>query len=125
MVSFDPMEVGGRKNELSRPRSSSRGAHRDIPRHGCVPAVPAYTGYMSAPPMTLNTTAETEMAKIVRGLRERDMELLTDLVDRFQHRLARYLLYLTGRWEYSEILPRRPGFACCNGAASARAPIVP
>jgi RNA polymerase sigma-70 factor (ECF subfamily) len=54
--------------------------------------------------MTLNATAETEMAKIARGLRERDMGLLTDLVDRFQHRLVRYLLYLTGRREYAEDL---------------------
>src|ERR1700676_1535158 len=59
---------------------------------------------MWALPMTLNATAETEMAKIARGLRERDMELLTDLVDRFQHRLVRYLLHLTGRWEYAEDL---------------------
>ena len=68
--------------------------------------------------MALNTTAETETAKIARGLRERDMELLADLVERFQHRLVRYLLYLTGRREYAEDLARRPGFACCNGAAS-------
>jgi len=54
--------------------------------------------------MTLNATIETEIAKIARGLRERDMELLTDLVDRFQHRLVRYLLYLTGRREYAEDL---------------------
>jgi len=59
---------------------------------------------MWALPMTLNATAETEMAKIARGLRERDMGLLTDLVDRFQHRLVRYLLYLTGRREYAEDL---------------------
>jgi len=51
--------------------------------------------------MTLNTTAETETAKIARGLRERDMELLADLVERYQHRLVRYLLYLTGRREYA------------------------
>src|SRR5437667_8847189 len=57
---------------------------------------------MSALPMTLNTTAET--AKIARGLRERDMELLADLVERCQHRLVRYLLYLTGRREYAEDL---------------------
>src|SRR5262250_1109732 len=57
---------------------------------------------MSALPMTLNTTAETETAKIARGLRERDMELLADLVERCQHRLVRYLLYLTGRREYDE-----------------------
>jgi len=54
--------------------------------------------------MTLITTAETEMAKIARGFRERDMELLANLVERYQHRLVRYLLYLTGRREYAEDL---------------------
>ena len=54
--------------------------------------------------MTLNTTAETETAKIARGLRERDMQLLADLVERYQHRLVRYLLYLTGMREYAEDL---------------------
>jgi RNA polymerase sigma-70 factor, ECF subfamily len=59
---------------------------------------------MSALSMTLNTTAETETAKIARGLRERDMQLLADLVQRCQHRLVRYLLHLTGRREYAEDL---------------------
>jgi RNA polymerase sigma-70 factor (ECF subfamily) len=59
---------------------------------------------MSAFPMTLNTTAETETAKIARGLRQRDMELLADLVERSQHRLVRYLLYLTGSRELAEDL---------------------
>src|SRR5713226_1981578 len=59
---------------------------------------------MSALPMTLNTTAETETAKIARGLRERDIERLADLVERCQHRLVRYLLYLTGRRDYAEDL---------------------
>ena len=59
---------------------------------------------MLALPMTLNTTAETETAKIARGLRERDIELLADLVERCQHRLVRYLLYLIGRREYAEDL---------------------
>ena len=59
---------------------------------------------MSALPMTLITPAETEMAKIARGFRERDMELLANLVERYQHRLVRYLLYLTGRREYAEDL---------------------
>src|ERR1051326_8077483 len=54
--------------------------------------------------MTLNTTAEIETAKLARGLRERDMELLADLVERYQHRLVRYLLYLTGRRDYAEDL---------------------
>jgi RNA polymerase sigma-70 factor, ECF subfamily len=59
---------------------------------------------MSALPMTLKTTAETETAKIARGLRQRDMQLVADLVKRCQHRLVRYLLYLTGRREYAEDL---------------------
>jgi RNA polymerase sigma-70 factor, ECF subfamily len=59
---------------------------------------------MSALPMTLNTTAETEAARIARGLRERDMELLAHLVERSQRRLVRYLLYLIGRRDYAEDL---------------------
>jgi hypothetical protein len=59
---------------------------------------------MSAFLMTLNTTAESETAKIARVLREKDMQLLADLVERCQHRLVRYLLYLTGRQEYAEDL---------------------
>ena len=59
---------------------------------------------MSALPMTLNTTAETETSKIARGLRERNIELLADLVERSQRRLVRYLLYLTGRRDYAEDL---------------------
>jgi RNA polymerase sigma-70 factor (ECF subfamily) len=54
--------------------------------------------------MTLNTTAEIEAATIARGLRERDMELLADLVERSQRRLVRYLLYLIGRRDYAEDL---------------------
>ena len=59
---------------------------------------------MLALPMTLNTPAETETAKIARGLRERDRELLADLVERYQRRLVRYLLYLMGRRDYAEDL---------------------
>ena len=54
--------------------------------------------------MTLNTTAETETARIARALREKDMQLVADLVERCQHRLVRYLLYLTGRRDYAEDL---------------------
>jgi RNA polymerase sigma-70 factor (ECF subfamily) len=59
---------------------------------------------MSALPMTLNTIAETETANIARGLRERDMKLLADLVEHCHRRLVRYLLYLTGRREFAEDL---------------------
>ena len=65
---------------------------------------------MSALPMTLNTTAETETAKIARGLRERDMQLVADLVERCQHRLVRYLLYLTGRRDSAEDLAQETWF---------------
>jgi RNA polymerase sigma-70 factor (ECF subfamily) len=54
--------------------------------------------------MTLNMTAETETAKIARGLRDKDRELLADLVARYQLRLVRYLVYLTGRREFAEDL---------------------
>ena len=54
--------------------------------------------------MTLNTTAETEAARIARGLRERDAELLADLVELSQRRLVRYLLYLVGRRDHAEDL---------------------
>ena len=59
---------------------------------------------MLALPMSLNTAAETESAKIARGLRERDTALLADLVERYQQRLVRYLLYLTGRRDCAEDL---------------------
>ena len=59
---------------------------------------------MSALPMTLNMPAETETAKIARGLREQDTEFLADLVERYQRRLVRYLVYLTGRREFAEDL---------------------
>jgi RNA polymerase sigma-70 factor, ECF subfamily len=59
---------------------------------------------MLALPMTLNTGAETETGKIARGLRERDTELVAELVECFQHRLVRYLLYLTGKREHAEDL---------------------
>jgi RNA polymerase sigma-70 factor (ECF subfamily) len=37
-----------------------------------------------------------ENVEIVRGLRRRDPELLDRLIERYQHRLLRYLVFLTG-----------------------------
>jgi RNA polymerase sigma-70 factor (ECF subfamily) len=54
--------------------------------------------------MAWSSTAEAEEARIARGLRERDLELLRTLVERCQHRLVRYLVYLTGRREYADDL---------------------
>jgi len=43
-----------------------------------------------------------ENTEIARGLRRRDPDLLDYLIEKYQHRLLRYLLYLTGRREMAE-----------------------
>ncbi len=43
-------------------------------------------------------------AEIVRGLRRRDPDLLDELIEQFQSRLLRYLLYLTGNRALAEDL---------------------
>ncbi|MGP8253303.1 MAG: RNA polymerase sigma factor [Terracidiphilus sp.] len=40
--------------------------------------------------------------EIARGLRRRDPGLLDHLIEKYQHRLLRYLVYLTGRRELAE-----------------------
>lgn len=47
---------------------------------------------------------ESETQRIVRGLRQKDAELIGELVDQYQYRLVRYLLYLTGRSDRVEDL---------------------
>jgi RNA polymerase sigma-70 factor, ECF subfamily len=54
--------------------------------------------------MPLLEPAETEARRIVRGLRRKDMALINQLVERYQYRLVRYLLYVTGRRERVEDL---------------------
>jgi RNA polymerase sigma-70 factor, ECF subfamily len=43
-----------------------------------------------------------ENTEIARGLRRRDPDLLDHLIEKYQHRLLHYLLYLTGRREMAE-----------------------
>lgn len=43
-----------------------------------------------------------ENTEIARGLRRRDPELLDRLIEKYQHRLLRYLVYLTGRRDLAE-----------------------
>src|SRR6476660_983451 len=43
---------------------------------------------------------ETDTERIARGLRRRDVVLLYQLVEEYQYRLVRYLIYLTGRRDY-------------------------
>jgi RNA polymerase sigma-70 factor, ECF subfamily len=45
---------------------------------------------------------EREGAAIARGLRLRDLELIERLIELYQHRLLRYLVYLTGNLERAE-----------------------
>lgn len=45
-----------------------------------------------------------ESTEIARGLRRRDPDLLDRLIAQYQHRLLRYLVYLTGKRELAEDL---------------------
>ena len=47
---------------------------------------------------------ESETSAIVRGLRRRDPDLLDRLIEQYQHRLLRYLVYLSGNRELAEDL---------------------
>jgi RNA polymerase sigma-70 factor (ECF subfamily) len=47
---------------------------------------------------------ERENAAIARGLKRQDPELLDQLIDTYQHRLMRYLMFLTGKRETAEDL---------------------
>jgi RNA polymerase sigma-70 factor, ECF subfamily len=48
------------------------------------------------------STMADENTEIARGLRRRDPDLLDHLIEKYQHRLLRYLLYLTGHREMAE-----------------------
>ena len=47
---------------------------------------------------------ESEVSAIARGLRRRDPDLLDRLIEQYQHRLLRYLVYLSGNRELAEDL---------------------
>ncbi len=47
---------------------------------------------------------QRENAAIARGLKSQDTELLDHLIELYQHRLLRYLLFLTGKREVAEDL---------------------
>ncbi len=57
-------------------------------------------------PTTLTAEAarqvERESAAIARGLKQHDPELLDQLIETYQHRLMRYLMFLTSRREVAE-----------------------
>ena len=52
----------------------------------------------------LAASHQRENAAIARGLKRQDPELLDHIIDLYQHRLLRYLLFLTGKRETAEDL---------------------
>jgi RNA polymerase sigma-70 factor (ECF subfamily) len=61
-------------------------------------------GSMSTASLTLAEQTKTENLAIAEGLKRHDADLLDQLIVQYQHRLLRYLLYLTGNRELAEDL---------------------
>jgi len=59
---------------------------------------------MNATAFYFEPSMAQENTEIARGLRRRDPDLLDRLIEQYQHRLLRYLVYLTGRRELAEDL---------------------
>ena len=59
---------------------------------------------MSVEAMTITGSGDTETQRIARGLRLRDVALIHQLVEQYQNRLVRYLIYFTGRRDHVEDL---------------------
>jgi RNA polymerase sigma-70 factor, ECF subfamily len=59
---------------------------------------------MNATVLYLENSMAQESTEIARGLRRRDPDLLDRLIEQYQHRLLRYLMYLTGRRDLAEDL---------------------
>lgn len=61
-------------------------------------------GEMSSAAIQLAEAARTQNLAVAEGLRRHDPEVLDELIVLYQHRLLRYLLYLTGNREQAEDL---------------------
>jgi RNA polymerase sigma-70 factor, ECF subfamily len=59
---------------------------------------------MNAAAYYFTNAMESETCAIARGLRRRDPDLLDHLIEQYQHRLLRYLIYLAGNRELAEDL---------------------
>ena len=64
-----------------------------------------------------------ESTEIARGLRRCDPDLLDRLIEQYQHRLLRYLVYLTGRQELAEDLFQETWIRVLETRTSVRRPI--
>ena len=65
---------------------------------------PVSESRMSTASISLTTQSRQENALIAQGLKRHDEGLLDELIVQYQHRLLRYLLYLTGNRELAEDL---------------------
>ena len=65
---------------------------------------PVLISSMNATAFYFESSMAQESTEIARGLRRRDPDLLDRLIEQYQHRLLRYLVYLTGRRELAEDL---------------------
>src|SRR6266404_9441616 len=61
-------------------------------------------GSMNAIAYWFVNAMESEASAIARGLRRRDPDLFDRLIEQYQHRLFRYLVYLSGNRELAEDL---------------------
>src|SRR5580704_17900576 len=59
---------------------------------------------MNAAAFYFESSMAQESTEIARGLRRRDPDLLDRLIEQYQHRLLRYLTYLSGHRELAEDL---------------------
>ena len=64
------------------------------------------TGVFTSKAISADAARATELenAEIARGLKQQDPELLDYLIETYQHRLMRYLMFLTSRREVAEDL---------------------
>lgn len=83
--------------------SGEKVAHRDFLSPNTV-SIAVSAGSLSLTAAQAHALTQSENAAIARGLKRQDPELLDQLIERYQHRLLRYLLFLTGRREVAEDL---------------------
>ena len=76
---------------------------RPVPRH-LSPLRARISVSMNAAAHYFVNNMEFEASAIARGLRRRDPDLLDRLIEQYQHRLLRYLVYLSGNRDLAEDL---------------------
>ena len=69
-----------------------------------MPSLRVWAAQRSPSRWNRRSRSQRENAAIARGLKNQDTELLDHLIELYQHRLLRYLLFLTGKREVAEDL---------------------